>query len=100
MGLNYAFSQLFKGNLSDSFNGLFVPDDTIQANETVANNLQKKVAEQYSQGLIDSTESGKLAAEIGSTSYYDTPITQMAANYGLETPAEGFNEGLAEGAKN
>lgn len=99
MGLGYAWSQLWKGNPSDAFNGLFIADDTIAASDAVANNLQKKVAEQQSNGLVSAEEAGKLYSDISATDYNTTPISEMAANYNLETPGEGFVEGLNDGAR-
>lgn len=93
MGLGYAFSQLMKGNASNAFNGIFVSDDLLAAQDAAGDNLSKIVARQQAEGLIDAEGAmdlyGSMSPNTNSDAYWRTAGA---------TPWQEFELGIQEQA--
>lgn len=95
MGLLYALKQLSQGNFENAFNGAFVSDDLLAAQDQAGDTLTKKIQSQAAAGLIDSTQAqamySQLSPNTSSTDYW----TQSG-----DSPLTVFNNTLSEEASN
>lgn len=93
MGFLYALREVAKGNFQNAFNGAFVSDDILAANDQAGDALSKKIASQQASGLISAEQAnqlyGQLAPSSDSDAYWsssgDTPL--QVFNSTLETEA-------------
>ncbi len=93
MGIGYAFRNLVSGNFDNAFNGLFVSDDLLAAQDKAGDNLDKIIARQQADGLVSLQEANDLYASMSpntnSDAYWQTAGT---------TPLQEFTASLEESA--
>lgn len=95
MGFLYSLKQAAQGNFENAFNGFWVSDDLLAAQDQAGDALSAKVASDQANGLIDATQASKLYAEM-------SPATNSDAywNSSGDSPLTVFNQTLNEEASN
>lgn len=93
MGIGYALKQLAQGNFANAFNGVWVSDDLLAAQDATGNTLQAKVASQQANGLIDSQQAMDLYTKL-------SPNTNSDAYWNSTgpSPLDTFNQSLTDEA--
>lgn len=93
MGFGYSLSQLFKGNPSNAFNGLFVSDDLLAAQDAAGDNLSKIVARQQAEGLINGEQAINMYSQMSPNTDSDAYWATSGA-----TPWQEFEKGISDQA--
>lgn len=96
MGIGYAFKKILSGDFEDAFNGVWVSDDLLAAQDAAGNNLQKIIAEDQSKGLINESEALNLYSQLAPNSDSSAYWTSAGGN----TPLQEFNQAIEENAAN
>lgn len=93
MGIGYAFREAFSGNFENAFNGLWVSDDLLAAQDQEGNNLQRIIQEEQARGLVDADQAAAMYNQM-------SPNTDSAAywNSSGPTPYQTFQDTLSEEA--
>lgn len=93
MGLGYAFKHAFNGDFANAFNGLFVSDSLLAAQDATGDTLSKKIAQQQAAGLVSADEANLLYAGLSPNTDSSLYWTQSGPS-----PAQVFNQTLEERA--
>ena len=94
MGLGYSLRELWRGNFENAFNGAFISDDLLAAQDQAGDNLSKIVARQQAEGLVSSQEASDmyslLSPNTSSDAYWQTQG---------DTPWQEFGQGIEDSAR-
>jgi hypothetical protein len=95
MGLGYAFDHLIKGDFAGAFNGVWVSDDLLAAQDAETSNLARIIQEDQAKGLVSETESQNLYSQM-------VPNTDSATYWAQSgnTPLQEFDVAVKENAAN
>lgn len=93
MGLSYAFREALKGNFSNAFNGAFVSDDVLAAQDQAGDALSQHIQQQQADGLISQDQANQLYAGMSPNTDSDLYWSQSGS-----TPLQVFNQTLGDEA--
>jgi len=93
MGIGYALKHLATGDFKDAFNGFWVSDDLLAAQNSESDNLSKIIARQQADGLVSAEQATGMYSLL-------SPNTNSEAYWGTmgSTPFDEFSTALEEQA--
>lgn len=93
MGLLYALKQIGQGNFENAFNGIWVSDDLLAAQDAAGDNLSKIIQQEQAKGLVDAQTAQQLYSDMAPNTNSDAYWSQSG-----DTPLDVFNKTLEEQA--
>lgn len=93
MGFGYSLRELASGKFGNAFNGLFVSDSLLAAQDQAGDNLSRIVARQAAEGLVSQEQASDMYAQLSPNTDSEAYWRTMGA-----TPLEEFGTAIEENA--